>query len=223
MRTAFHRRVLPRVLSLLLPLLLPALSGAAVAMERERAAAVQPMEIERTDGGWRASLVWAGCPVAMNYQDYNHVLHFSNPCRQPATTKYGQIIAMLQQIWAIAAPELPLYLHLGDLATTLPEVTMQAARTAARDPLWDAERAQVDAEFARGAYVALFRRYPLLHELRQALDSIGYASEIHAAERMRLGPPGVVLGASAPATGVLPLNGDLWLVLTEKPGSRLPR
>ena len=48
MRTAFHRRVLPRVLSLLLPLLLPALSGAAVAMERERAAAVQPMAVSYT-------------------------------------------------------------------------------------------------------------------------------------------------------------------------------
>lgn len=209
------------MLALLLAALLPAFASPALAAER--APMVQPMEMERTDGGWRASLVWAGCPVAMNYQDYNHVLHFSNPCRQSAATKYGQIIALLQQIWAIAAPELPLYLHLGDLAATLPEVAMQAARTAARDPLWDAERAQVDADFARSAYVTLFRRYPLLHDLRKALDSIGYACEIHAAERIRLGPPGVVLGASAPATGVLPLNGGLWLMLTEKPGTRLPR
>lgn len=211
------------LLTMLLPALVPIASGITVAAERQPAPMVQPMEMERTDGGWRASLVWAGCPVALNYQDYNQVLHFSNPCRQPAATKYGQIIAMLQQIWAIAAPELPLYLHLGDLATTLPEIAMQAARTAARDPLWDAERAQVDAEFARGAYAALFRHYPLLHELHKALDSIGYASEIHAAERMRLGPPGVVLGPRAPAAGVLPLNGDLWLMLTEKPGTRLPR
>lgn len=219
MLTPFRRPLL----TVLLPALAAIASGVTVAAERQPAPMVQPMEMERTDGGWRASLVWAGCPVAMNYQDYNHVLHFSNPCRQSTATKYGQIIALLQQIWAIAEPELPLYLHLGDLAATLPEVAMQAARTAARDPLWDAERAQVDAEFARGAYAALFRHYPLLHELRKALDSIGYASEIHAAERMRLGPPGVVLGPNAPAAGVLPLNGDLWLMLTEKPGTRLPR